>query len=299
MMAICALVGKTALASSDNARATADFLNIGVGARAAGLGGAFTPVADDATAAYWNPGGLASIENPQLIFSHFAWYQDITYEYLAIVWPVSDRLSVSASSSYLNYGTIEGYDIYDNPTGEVGSTYDLAAGLSAGYNLTEDFSLGVTGKYVALSLDNIKAGALAADFGARYRLDRFIFGIAVANLGQDLKFSQAEEKLPTCLRAGVSTVQFGSSLLASLEIENQFYGGLSIRNGYEWNYRKRYFLRAGLNIHPDQEGREIGKDLAFGAGAIFGPAQFDYTFSPQEGYTPESIHRFSVILNLR
>jgi len=39
---------------------------VGSGARALGMGGAFIAVADDATAASWNPGGLTQLERPEL-----------------------------------------------------------------------------------------------------------------------------------------------------------------------------------------------------------------------------------------
>ncbi|MCP4230736.1 MAG: PorV/PorQ family protein [bacterium] len=48
----------------------AEFLNYGVGARPLAMGGAYAAVADDATAAYWNPAGLASLERPSLDFMH-------------------------------------------------------------------------------------------------------------------------------------------------------------------------------------------------------------------------------------
>ena len=39
---------------------------VGSGARAVGMGGAFIAVADDATAASWNPGGLIQLERPEI-----------------------------------------------------------------------------------------------------------------------------------------------------------------------------------------------------------------------------------------
>ncbi|MBN2134414.1 MAG: hypothetical protein JW737_01665 [Acidobacteria bacterium] len=41
---------------------------VGSGARALGMGGAFIAVADDATAASWNPGGLGQLERPEFSF---------------------------------------------------------------------------------------------------------------------------------------------------------------------------------------------------------------------------------------
>jgi len=295
---ICAVLGKIAVAASDNATAAGDFLNIGVSARAAGLGGAYTSVASDASAAYWNPGGLASIESPQLIFSHFAWYQDISYEYLAVALPAADKFAFSFQASYLNYGTIEGYDIYDNPTGDINSTYDLATGLTAAYRVTDNLSTGLTAKYIILSLDNHKATAMAVDLGARYKLGNYLLGLTLANVGPDLKFDQEKERLPISVRFGASAYPFGPSFLGAIEIENQFYGGMSIKNGVEYNYDERYFLRAGYTFHPGQDNRTIGHTLSFGAGAMLGPTQFDYTFSPKDKVSSESIHRFSIIFRL-
>ena len=44
---------------------TGDFLTNGVGGRALGLGGAYVSIADDATATYWNPAGIASVARQQ------------------------------------------------------------------------------------------------------------------------------------------------------------------------------------------------------------------------------------------
>lgn len=50
---------------------------VGSGARALGMGGAFVAVADDATAASWNPGGLTQLERPEvsLVVSH-KWFEE-------------------------------------------------------------------------------------------------------------------------------------------------------------------------------------------------------------------------------
>src|SRR5438128_132046 len=42
---------------------------VGAGARAMGMGGAFIAIADDATAASWNPAGLALLDRAQVSFA--------------------------------------------------------------------------------------------------------------------------------------------------------------------------------------------------------------------------------------
>src|SRR5512132_1463695 len=57
------------------------FLGIGVGARAVGLGGSFVAVANDPSAIFWNPAGLASLQRPELLLSHVDWPADINFEH--------------------------------------------------------------------------------------------------------------------------------------------------------------------------------------------------------------------------
>ncbi|HPR63021.1 MAG TPA: hypothetical protein PK014_02270 [Thermoanaerobaculia bacterium] len=56
---------------------------LGAGARALGMGGAFTAVADDATAASWNPAGLAQLTKPEasFVFDHFSGSIDTEWLY--------------------------------------------------------------------------------------------------------------------------------------------------------------------------------------------------------------------------
>jgi len=50
---------------------------VGSGARALGMGGAFIAVADDATAASWNPGGLTQLERPEVSLVYgFKWIEE-------------------------------------------------------------------------------------------------------------------------------------------------------------------------------------------------------------------------------
>ena len=50
--------------------AAAQFLKIGVGARAAGMGESFVAVSNDASALYWNPAGITQSTGNEIIVSH-------------------------------------------------------------------------------------------------------------------------------------------------------------------------------------------------------------------------------------
>jgi hypothetical protein len=66
------------------------FMESGGGARAMALGGAFTAVADDASATFWNPAGLSTITAPQLLLMHEERFGGLVdRDFAAFVLPVS------------------------------------------------------------------------------------------------------------------------------------------------------------------------------------------------------------------
>ena len=68
----------------------AQFLKIGVGARAIGMGGAQTGVTGDISAIYWNPAALSRMNiNSELMFNHVKWLADINFDFAAGV--IADR----------------------------------------------------------------------------------------------------------------------------------------------------------------------------------------------------------------
>ena len=70
-------------------RYAGEFLRIGVGARALGMGSAFVGLADDGTAAYWNPAGLATLSERQVTAMHAEQFGSIVqYDFLSYVMPV-------------------------------------------------------------------------------------------------------------------------------------------------------------------------------------------------------------------
>lgn len=67
----------------------AEYLKVPVGARAVGMGGAFTAVADDATAAYWNPAGLSFLTYKEVYFQHASMFSAaVQYNYGSLALPL-------------------------------------------------------------------------------------------------------------------------------------------------------------------------------------------------------------------
>ncbi len=65
----------------------APYLNMGVGARASGMGEAYTAIVDNVDATWWNPGALVKVENPQFSLMHNQNFGGTAYEYLGVGFP--------------------------------------------------------------------------------------------------------------------------------------------------------------------------------------------------------------------
>ncbi|MEW5797027.1 MAG: PorV/PorQ family protein [Candidatus Zixiibacteriota bacterium] len=279
--------------ASDAGRSAADFLMIGQGARAAALGGAYTAMSSDATAAHWNPAGLSGLENAAVALGHFAWYQDITVEQLGVGLPLGEKLVGGVTATYVNYGQIDGYDINGVASGDL-VAYDWVGGFSVAATLTESFSAGVTAKYVNQRLDDVSGSALAFDLGARFETSSLAFGAAIVNLGGQMKFDQSSEKLPAAARFGGMVRTFDGAIITSLDIEQRFEGDLTIRQGLELGFSDRYFLRAGYDYLPAQDGRRLATGMSLGGGLRLSIAEIDYAFTPNDKSTSEDLHRFTL-----
>src|SRR5258706_11148153 len=89
LMAACGpAAAQFSLGSQRAGTSSGTFLRIGIGARAAGLGESFVAVANDPSAIYWNPAGLASLLRKEIAVSHIDWPGDVNYEHVTAVLPV-------------------------------------------------------------------------------------------------------------------------------------------------------------------------------------------------------------------
>lgn len=79
------------------AKYAAEFLKLGIGARALGMGSGFVALANDASAAYWNPAGLATLSKPEMLFMHSEQLGSLAnHDYLGFVEPLSGEGTRSA-----------------------------------------------------------------------------------------------------------------------------------------------------------------------------------------------------------
>jgi len=80
------------------AKYAGEFMSIGVGARALGMGGTFVAISEDVTAGYWNPSALATLEYPQLAGMYAERFASIVnYNYGGIALPYGKNSGISLS----------------------------------------------------------------------------------------------------------------------------------------------------------------------------------------------------------
>lgn len=291
------LFGAGSFAASDAGRTAANFLQIGAGADAAGMSGAYSSVARGASAAYWNPARIVSSGFTEISLSHFMWYQGIKLDHGAAAVLISPTVAIGASVTFVDYGTIDAYDVSGNSIGQV-SSYDMQGGVSLSVALNEKLSVGVTGKYIGERLADLTASTFAGDIGFSYQSTRWSFSAAAVNLGPGIKFEATTEKLPSALRVGIALMPFNPAFLTSLELEKRLYGDIVVRNGVELNVKDQYYLRGGLNYFPQNSERKMGTGFSIGAGVRFGQAGLDYAFTPSDSYTSDDLHRFTLVMTL-
>jgi hypothetical protein len=203
-------------------RPGAVFLLIWPGARATALSGAFSAVADDATACYYNQAGLAFIDGTIVSLQHAPWlpglHPDMYYEYAGIT--KSYRVGTfGLSIIYLTTGPTEVRNFEGIYLGTY-TTFDISIGLNYGAKIRENLGIGVGWKFVYSYLVppwvwgrmpelNITSGGIgityAFDVGTIYKPFSFLtVAGALQNIGPDISYTEsgASDPLPYTLRLG-------------------------------------------------------------------------------------------------
>ena len=170
--------------------AAAKVLSIPIGSRALAMGAAFVSVADDATALYWNPAGIGRLESTEFVFMHSNWLADLRYDFVGLTIPVSQLGTFGLSFSALTMGEMEITTEYEpEGTGETFSAGSFIAGISFARNLTDNFTIGGTVKYVTEKIWNSSAGAVAVDVGTLFNTPFYgiRLGASISNFGQKMQ----------------------------------------------------------------------------------------------------------------
>jgi len=306
---------------SRSGTAGAQFLKIGVGARYNALGEASVATVDNVYGMYWNPAALTYVESNEVAFTHVSYLLDVSLNYVAYAKLIENIGVLGASVTVLSMNDQEITTI-DEPdgTGETYSVSSFALQMSYARQLTEQFSFGLSFKYVGEQIYQEKANGVAFDFGTMLYtgFKSLRMGMNISNIGSDMQFDgpdlnvaynpdendeQADDftsrlkvdpyDMPLTFRVGVAyDFEFKNDLMLTMAVEakhpndNVQQGSI----GSEFNWMNSYFLRAGYKFNYEEEGLSLGgglrTDLTDNTGLFLDYAWVDFG-------RLNSVHRFS------
>jgi hypothetical protein len=204
------------------------FLSIAPDARGGAMGDVGAATSPDAYSQYWNPSKFAFIDgNGGMSLSYTPWLRklvkDIDLAYLSGYYKIADVQTVSASLRYFSLGEVMIRKDATSPA-ITAKPYDLAVDASYSRILAENFSMGVTLRFIYSDLlggapveeaESLTPGAaVAADISAYYG-SPIVFtegegfaraGLNISNIGSKLSYGDDLNMafLPTNMRLGGS-----------------------------------------------------------------------------------------------
>ncbi|MEZ4648807.1 MAG: PorV/PorQ family protein [Candidatus Eisenbacteria bacterium] len=276
------------------------FLKLGVGARAQAMGGAFVSVADDASAIYWNPAGIARINRSVVNVNHMSYLADINFSQLGAVFDVGflpGKVAVNARALYMDAQPVRTV-FRPEGTGQSFDSGDLAVGLTYGRSFTDKFSTGISMNYVQSSLaPGYSESGYCFDFGTLYDTGyrSLRIGMAIQNIGSDLKFIDDTVKMPTVFRVGMSMNLYESDahlFTMAGEFSHPPDNKERASWGAEYGFKEFFFARGGYQFRYDLESYSAGLGFKVATG-FNSESRVDYSYTDM-AEIGTGVHRISI-----
>ncbi|MCH7964029.1 MAG: PorV/PorQ family protein [Bacteroidetes bacterium] len=308
-----------------------EFMAIGIGGRPLGMGGAFVAVANDVTAGYYNPAGLANLNYPQISLMHSEQFGNlVNYDYAAVGIPFGTDMSFGLSVMRLGVDGIPDTRnaLIDGQTGELindinnifarldysriteFSNQDWAFYLTFAKRLSDKFYWGANIKIIRRDIAEFGATGIGFDLGAYYTpFENFHLGVNVQDITTTLVAwdTGRNELISPTLKLGsayVITGFLGGYIMPVLDFDIRFENrqfasnfnlgpvSFDLHAGLEVNIENLVFIRGGYN--------DV-KQFTVGAGVKLPKLNIDYSFArfseSEIDRLPDS-HRISLILTL-
>ncbi|MFH1859571.1 MAG: PorV/PorQ family protein [bacterium] len=284
------------LVASSSAASGMAFLKVDVGARAAGMGGAYSAVADDISSIWCNPAGLSLIKTEEIALHHQDWLQNVCYECLGYAYPAKN-LTLGISLNHLSVNHIaEVLNVNGEPqsTGRLFDTSDVFGIFVVSKQVNKNISIGGGIKYLQEQLDNNAANAGALDLGCLYTQNNsFCLAFVVQNIGSRIQMDRKEFALPLMYRTGVAWKTESSCL--GIELNKASDRELRGCVGGELKINDPITIRCGYQFLTDNDHGNfngVPDRLSLGFGVKIGRTTMDYAFAPSG--VLEDTHRISV-----
>ena len=292
--------------SQEGQGGTESNLSKGYGARAMGLGNAFTAMADDPTAVFWNPAGLEFLYQRSVTLFHTSFWEGTSYDFLGYAHPTLRLGTFGAGIGRIGTGDIINRDKSGLPYGTF-SFEEIQFYFSYAKKLPYNITPGITFRLLHRGWSNLHDDGdlsdtgLGIDLGIMYRPEWYgsplfqdwAFGLKVHNfISPNINEGVASDNFPLSLRLGLlKKVRFagGQYFNVLLDFDHSQKRDLRIHMGAEYRFRELGEIRLGY----DAGG------ISFGAGVEYNIVQFDYAYGYESDYADyfSAVHRISLTFN--
>ena len=274
-----------------------NFLKIGVGARAAALGGANTALPGDLEAAASNPASLFGVSARSATLSLTSYLVDSEAGFLSLAFPGEDR-AWGAGVNYFTHGDLQRTDSEGRDLGTFGA-FDMAAYVTAAQKVWQRrLTVGINLKAIYSSIDDYTSDAYAVDVGvlAPGPIAGMTLGASLANVGAVRSgFTDSfEDDLPVLFKVGFTHrpahAPVPMMMLADLNVPND--------NDTYLTFGAELDLGMGLHVRPGYSMQQTGANgeetlgLTAGAGVTLQQYRVDYAFTSFP--TLGDVHRISL-----
>jgi hypothetical protein len=255
----------------------ASFLKLDGGARPSALGDAFVGIADDINAIRYNPAGMSLLKDTQVSATRTQWFQDIDVNQGAIVYPSQiGAFGISALTMQIQDMDKRGAD--ESYQGQFDSV-DAAYNMSYSRMIVPKWSVGVTARYIKQEIDNTSASSWSGDIGTLKRLNSVpvTLGMAVRNIGQNIKFIDKSDPQPRTVDFGLGTSFLSRKLVLGVHAEKPRDNNYQYGVGTEWNQPFGRGLRASLRLGYRSSAQDPSgaNGISYGCGMQIHRFEFD------------------------
>ncbi|KAA3631514.1 MAG: hypothetical protein DWP97_13010 [Calditrichaeota bacterium] len=281
------------------------FLQVPIGARPTGMGGAYLSISNDGAGMFFNPAGLSSLQNKVFASSYRAMTLDRTLSYTGILLPTQGQSALGFGWLFAGSGSVEGRDTDAELTGTDFSQNNHKFTILFTKRFEKLFSLGFVGSYMHSSFAEMSSYSVSFDLGALFYLSQLFnrerrdmmsiqdiqAGIVLRNLGANYRWnneeyystvtsnsigSVQEDKIPFEVGIGLSARFFDRKLLLAQDFTKNSKQGIVLHSGAE------YFVTEELGIRSGYTDRSF----TAGFGYVFALSKYnlaiDYAFSTQK-----------------